>query len=653
MTKRTAAAIGIGVVLIVGTFMLLETVNAAREANGADGFPLDDPWIHLQFAKNIHEYGSFSYYKDQQVTSGSTSPLYTLLLALGMVFTNNEFVLSYVLGGAFVLASALVMFRIAQLLFGHRILASLSAAAFVVLEPRLLWVSLSGMETTLFIALSLAAYLWYLERRPLLLGLGAGLLLWTRPEALLMITVLGADALYHRVIAREARGSAAPEHRQRPQWLIASGLVLGICTAGYAAFNTVLSGSLLPNTVAAKLKYYAAGGEAFPQQVLRFLSADHMLLVAPLLASGVLTALVAVLRRRRVPLLVPLLWCLAMVAAYWWKLPYLFQYGRYLMPIIPFALLLAFGGLDTLLEVAQAKITLLRKEQSRAAVQSLALLAVLVMTAQTAWQRRDYYSEACRYISERQVATALWVRGHVPADAIVATHDVGALAYYSGRRIVDMVGLISPEMIGNIGRIDKLVEYLKTQNVTHVAVLRSWFEITNVHPLFMTNELRPEVMEVFRFDPARMHFTNQTASMLSERARLELASGNVQQAGAMLEQALQYDTNSARIHLLLGRALLLVGRLDDADREFVVALRLQPDQWDARFGRADVAARRSNPREAIAMLEQLIQDNPDYSAGFQALAQLYYRSRIDTAKAAVYLRRFNELTRGDRPEPAR
>ena len=653
MTKRSAAAIGIGAILLVGSFMLLETVNTAREANGADGFPLDDPWIHLQFAKNIHEYGSFSYYKDQHVTSGSTSPLYTLLLALGMAFTANEFSLSYILGGAFLLVSAVAMFRIAQRLYNHRMLPALCAAALVVLEPRLLWVSLSGMETTLFLALSLVVYLWYLEKRPLLLGLSAGLLLWTRPEALLMVMVLVLDALYHRVVARSAAGSATPEQRQGQRWLIASGIVLGACAVAYAVFNTLLSGSLLPNTFAAKLKYYEAGGEGFPQQVLTFLSADHMVIAAPLLVVGALSVFLAFLRRGRVPMLVPLFWCLGMVLVYWWKLPYLYQYGRYLMPIIPFAFLLAIGGLDKLLEVAQAKIALIRKQEVRTAVESLVLLAMLVLTAQTAWQRRDYYSESCRYITERQVATARWIQAHLPADAIVATHDVGALAYYSDRRIVDMVGLISPEMIKNIGRIDKLLEYLKNQNVTHLAVLRSWFEIDNVHALFVTDELRPEVMEVFRFDPIRMHFTNQTAAMLSERARLELAAGNIPQAGAMLEQALQYDVNSARIHLLLGRALMQVGRLDDADRAFVVALRLQPDLWDARFGRADVAARRINPREAIAILEQLVHDNPDYSPGFQALAQLYYRSRIDTAKAAVYLRRFNELTRGPRPEPAR
>jgi hypothetical protein len=335
-----------------------------------------------------------------------------------------------------------------------------------------------------------------------------------------------------------------------------------------------------------------------------------------------------------------------MVLAYWWKLPYLYQYGRYLMPILPFVALLAVSGVDDLLEIAQTKISVLKNSQAHSAVRFVILLVMVGATLNASWQRRDYYAQSCRYITDRQVATALWVRDHLPADAVVATHDVGALAFYSERRIVDMVGLISPEMIDRIGRIDMLLEYLRDEHVTHLVVLRTWFEITNVNPLFMTDELRPEVMEVFSFAPERMHFTDHTASLLSERARLELAAGNVPQAGAMLEQALAYDANSSRIHLLLGRALMLVGKLDDAEREFGVALTLQPDLWDARFGIADVIARRQKPEEAIMKLEELVRENPSYRAGYQVLAQLYYRTRIDTAKAAYYLRRFNELASG-------
>ena len=93
--------------LLAGLLMSVLTASFAYYTNGRFGFPLDDPWIHLQFAKNLHDYGSFSYYKGEMATSGSTAPLYTVILAAGFFVTNNEMVLSYVLGVACFLVGAL------------------------------------------------------------------------------------------------------------------------------------------------------------------------------------------------------------------------------------------------------------------------------------------------------------------------------------------------------------------------------------------------------------------------------------------------------------------------------------------------------------------------------------------------------------------
>ena len=46
----------------------------------APGFPLDDAWIHAQFARNLATGHGFSYTGDQWV-AGSTAPAWTPLLA--------------------------------------------------------------------------------------------------------------------------------------------------------------------------------------------------------------------------------------------------------------------------------------------------------------------------------------------------------------------------------------------------------------------------------------------------------------------------------------------------------------------------------------------------------------------------------------------
>src|SRR6185295_13480057 len=48
---------------------------------GGVGLPLDDGWIHLQFARNLAQGRGLSYNPGELVT-GSTAPLWTALLAL-------------------------------------------------------------------------------------------------------------------------------------------------------------------------------------------------------------------------------------------------------------------------------------------------------------------------------------------------------------------------------------------------------------------------------------------------------------------------------------------------------------------------------------------------------------------------------------------
>ena len=58
-----------------------------------------------------------------------------------------------------------------------------------------------------------------------------------------------------------------------------------------------------------------------------------------------------------------------------------------------------------------------------------------------------YYAQNCKYYNDRHVAAGNWINKNTPRDAIVATHDIGAIEFYGKRKLVDMVGLVSPEII--------------------------------------------------------------------------------------------------------------------------------------------------------------------------------------------------------------
>ena len=51
-----------------------------------------------------------------------------------------------------------------------------------------------------------------------------------------------------------------------------------------------------------------------------------------------------------------------------------------------------------------------------------------------------------REIEEIDVALGHWLAANTPPDSLIALDDIGAITYISGRRILDMNGLVSPEV---------------------------------------------------------------------------------------------------------------------------------------------------------------------------------------------------------------
>jgi tetratricopeptide (TPR) repeat protein len=204
------------------------------------------------------------------------------------------------------------------------------------------------------------------------------------------------------------------------------------------------------------------------------------------------------------------------------------------------------------------------------------------------------YAEACRYISDRQVKTAHWLHDNLPGEAVVATHDIGAIGFYSGRRVVDMVGLVSPEMIPNLHNLDSLRAFLVRKRVTHLAVLRNWFEVVNVNSLFRTDEAHPEIMEVFAFDPFRLHVVPGNVGAIEQLALAYLARGESRTAIALLTGAIRLDPLSSRIHMYLGLALLSAGKTVEGESSLRQSLEIQPTLLEARAALAQVEAARGN-----------------------------------------------------------
>lgn len=634
------------ILLLAGAFMCVATLVYTYQTNGNFSFPLDDPWIHLQFAKNLHDYGSFSYYKNEMVTSGSTSPLYTFILGAGFFLTSNEMILSYVLGISFLVLAGWRMFTIVLRLCEENLLLAAGAVLLLLFEPRLEWVALSGMETTLFLFLLLAAYYFYRTENSLMLGISSGLLLWCRPDAVVFLTAIGMDVLYKKYVVRsQASTKKSISTNERSYVWLKKPVIIFLCFGfAYAGFNFWLSGSLLPNTFAAKLKYYSHGSQEYPEQVFHYFTDGHLRYFSLLVVIEILSVFFNLVKRKPHVSLISLVWSLGLFLAYWKDLPRLYQEGRYLMPILPFYILLGIGGLNTILSFIKRHVKIFADPRKRFAVSAVVLILFGTQFILAFLDKRVEYASYCSYINDRQVRTARWLKDNLPSDAVIATHDVGAIAFYSQRRITDMVGLVSPEMINNIGDLDKLKSFLTKKKTTHLALLRNWFEIDNENPLFQTDEQHPEIMEVFSYDSLTTHFVPQNVTGMLDAAGYYLSAGNVQQAGPLLAQSVQIDPQSSKAHFLLGRALMMIGKFDQAEKEFQRSVALHPSFLDAEASLAEVAFRSNHSDDAIRQLESLIAQHPAYANGYRTLAEIYRSMHHDSAKANAYMQRYSELS---------
>src|SRR6476620_12695634 len=157
LASRFVEAVVVGAALLTACWWFTRTeLNATFW-----GFPLDDSWIHLQFASNIASGQGFSYNPGIPV-AGSTAPLWTLVLAIPARFGLDPVAGAKGLGIALTLAAALVAGRLAEWLTSSRA-AGFFTALVLVVSPRLVWGALSGMEVSLYALLGVWAVLSYLR----------------------------------------------------------------------------------------------------------------------------------------------------------------------------------------------------------------------------------------------------------------------------------------------------------------------------------------------------------------------------------------------------------------------------------------------------------------------------------------------------------
>ena len=70
---------------------------------------------------------------------------------------------------------------------------------------------------------------------------------------------------------------------------------------------------------------------------------------------------------------------------------------------------------------------------------------------------------------------AAWVAENTEPDAIIAAHDIGALGYFGNRKLIDLAGLVSPEVIPFIRDEGQIAAYLNEQEADYLVTFPGWY----------------------------------------------------------------------------------------------------------------------------------------------------------------------------------
>lgn len=461
-------------------YLLAETARL----RGGLGFPLDDSWIHLQFARNLANGLGLSYNPGELVT-GSTAPLWTALLALLFLLPGGVVFWTKLLGAGLYLAGIDATWRLARELGLPRGLSTL-AAALTLATGWLVWSALSGMEIPLFILLSLWGMVLHLRERsgtsqeaarpPLSLAVLAVAVL-ARPEGLLLLLL----AVLDRLLAFERRPSLRA--------LLAGAALAACALAGPFLFYAWAGGSVLPTTYAAK-----GGGEIrhlLPD--FRYLANVLGLFFRPqpwmtlLAGSGAIALASRLGTASRDRGLLPALWLFGLPLAYSLLTPgptkMLGNFGRYYFPLFPVLIVLGVLGLEPAISAVSAMTARLRFPGVRAGLGTVGAAVLLAPTLFNFFQGERFYVQNVANVEESDVAIARWLAGRLPPEASLAVNDIGAIKYFLPNRVIDLASIATPEIGREIGRAtaagvpwsEALLAAMARRRPDYVVVFPSWF----------------------------------------------------------------------------------------------------------------------------------------------------------------------------------
>ncbi len=411
------------------------------------GETYDDVFLAYQYAKNIEAGHGFVFNRGEHFL-GTPAPLFVALL-VGV----HSFLPTLTLPQVGTLVSSAGLSIVAYTLFTlsrttSGVLLSGAVALLSVFNPFSILVL--GGESPLYLALIMAAFLALVRKQEILVGILLGCALMSRTEALIPIGVISLWLVYTT--------------RRIP---IKLALALTCTILPWIAFATLEFGSPLTNSFIAKVSQVTSGRKPFPFGFARWFQTvifgEHPALLLALIPA---TLGIISLPNARSPLRLVAAWGVAQTVAYCcMPIPFYHWYAGHVGILA--AILVAFGSIafprELLYEASRSTPHVLTgritaklfqlSHSARVGIAGCCIISAIISTSTLGTVTRSYdrhwpHSQANELYSK----AGLWFAQNTSANARIAYLEIGQIAFYSDRYIIDTLGLVTPGVAHEVAR---------------------------------------------------------------------------------------------------------------------------------------------------------------------------------------------------------
>ncbi len=474
-------------------------------------YSTEDSYITYRYAQNLVDGKGFSYNSGDE-HFGTTAPFYALILALFGYLGFNIPSLGGILS-AFSLGMSTILIYLMTLKRGYP-LVGLLCGSFVFLNPWFL--QTFGSETFFQLLMVVGAFYFYDQKKYLPTAVFCALAFLTRADGILPAIIISVDYMI--------------SNRKFP---VKGTILFFVLCVPFFLFYYLNFNALLPATLEAKQAQYASGlWRNFLPGILNFsklLLKENILFYffMPLfLVGGIL-----ILFSRKIWLLMAT-WAILHILGYTFlKVSF---YHWYPIPLLFLLMLMSAFSLHLILSVPRffeekqtkkwnmkifnqdIKLSIARYKEINPFLKwtyrilSIVVLSSIILVFSGGVRA---YSKMFRSLPfpklELYAKAGSWIAKNTPTNASLAAMEIGYLGYYAQRKVIDLIGLVTPEVSEHLRRGDFQWVIKKHQpdyfiyNEEFKAWLepityQPWFEKSYEHVIDMSQSGYPFNLRIFK-----------------------------------------------------------------------------------------------------------------------------------------------------------